>query len=48
MIYSQEWIEKATAQIVASTPHSMEAMMAAEVIRALADSGAVLTEAWRS
>lgn len=45
MIYAQAYIEAATAQIVASTPHSMEAMMAAEVIRALADSGAVLMEA---
>ncbi len=47
MIYAQAWIEAATAQIVASTPHSMEEAMAAEVIRALADSGAFLAEAWR-
>ena len=47
MIYAQAYIEAATAQIVASTPHSLEATMAAEIIRALADSGAVLTEAWR-
>ena len=47
MIYAQAYIEAATAQIIASTPHSMEKTMAAEIIRALADSGAFLTEAWR-
>ncbi len=47
MIYAQAYIEAATAQIVASTPHSMEETMAAEIIRALAESGAFLTEAWR-
>lgn len=47
MIYARSYIERATAQIVASTPHSMEEAMAAEVIRALADSGAFMAEAWR-
>ena len=47
MIYAQAYIEAATAQIIASTPRSMEETMAAEVIRALAESGAFLTEAWR-
>lgn len=42
MIYAQAYIEAATAQIVASTPHSKEGAMVAEIIRALADSGAAL------
>ena len=44
MIYSPAWIREVTAQIVATTPHSQEARAAAFVLRALADSGAVLME----
>lgn len=47
MIYSPEWIREATAQITATTPHSQESKAAEGILRALADSGAVLTEAWR-
>lgn len=46
MIYSQAWVREAAAQIVATSPHSMEETVERGILKALADSGAVLTEAW--
>ncbi len=45
MIYTPAWIEMVTAEIVATTPHSQEAKAAERILRALADSGAALTDA---
>lgn len=45
MICTPAWIERVTAEILATTPHSKETATAEGILRALADSGAALTDA---